>query len=157
MIRLKIVRFLLATVETVYFPLQQSSRSCLPLFAIIIRTSISRKWRHAIPCLVILLQRKQGFVRRSGNAYLQVLDNVSQYLPKSFREDWLPRRVLEVSSSCRSCRVLSNISWLLQSEPLLLAKVWWDPLYLHIGRQDVSDAEEVGSDDSQRRRPHDLQ
>ena len=149
-----IIRFLLATVETVYFPQQQSSRSCLPLFAIIRRSSISRRWRHAIPCLIILLQRKQWFVRRLGNAYLHVLDNVSQYLPKSFQEDWLPRRVLEVSSSCRSCRVISNISWLLQSEPLLLAKVWWDPLYLHIGRQDVSDAEEVKSNDLQRKRPH---
>ena len=152
-----IIRFLLATVETVYFPQQQSSRSCLPLFAIIRRSSISRRRRHAIPCFIILLQRKQGFVRRSENAYLQEVGNVSRYLPRPFREDWLPRRALAVSSSCRSCRVLYNISWLLQSEPLLLARVWWDPLYLHNGRQDVSDAEEVGSDDSQRRRQHDLQ
>ena len=59
------IRFLLATVEMVYFPLQQSSRSCLPLPAIIRRSSISWRWEHAIPCLVIFLHKMQGFIRRS--------------------------------------------------------------------------------------------
>ena len=46
-----------------YFPLQQSSRSCLSLFAFI-RSNISRSRRHAIPGLIILLQKRQGLVRR---------------------------------------------------------------------------------------------
>ena len=47
-----------------YFPLQQSSRCCLPLPAIIRRSSILWRWSHAIPCLIIFLHRMQGFIRR---------------------------------------------------------------------------------------------
>ena len=48
-----------------YFPLQHSSSSCLPLFAIIRRSSIYWSRRHTIPCLIIFLQKRQKFVRRS--------------------------------------------------------------------------------------------
>ena len=46
-----------------YLPLQQGSRSCLSFFAFIRKSNISRTWRHAVPCLIILLQKWQGFVR----------------------------------------------------------------------------------------------
>ena len=48
-----------------YFPLQHSSRSCLSLLAIIRRSSIYWGWRHIVPCLIIFLQKRQEFVRRS--------------------------------------------------------------------------------------------
>ena len=89
------------------------------------------------------------------NACQQVLDSISQHLPRFFREDCLPRRVLAVSKTCQSYRVLYNIFWLLQREPLLLTIVWWGLSCLHIWRQDVSDAGEARPDGLQRRRPYD--
>ena len=77
--------------------------------------------------------------------------------PRSFQEDWLQKRVMAVPKTCRNYRVLYNISWLLQNEPLILERVWWDLLCLHIWRQEVSNAEEVESNDSQRKRLRDRQ
>ena len=40
--------------------------------------------------------------------------------PRHSREDFVPRRVLEASKTCRSYQVLCSISLLLQTEPLVL-------------------------------------
>ena len=70
-----------------YFPLQQNSRSCLPLPAIIRRSIIFWRWSHAIPCLIIFLHRMQGFIRKlktlststrqySSNSYLGLFGRI---------------------------------------------------------------------------------
>ena len=113
------IGFLLASIETRNLPLQQRSRSCFPFLAVI-RCSIGWSWRHTIPWLIIFLQEKQRIHHKSKNFNYKYSTVFSKYSPMYSREDSLPRRVLEASKTCQSCRVLYRTSWLLQTEPLVL-------------------------------------
>ena len=59
---MKKIRFLLATVEAICFPLQQRSRSCFMLLIVNRMGGIFCRGRHAVPCLIILLQKRK-FIR----------------------------------------------------------------------------------------------
>ena len=104
----------------VYFPLQQSSRCCLPLPAIIRRSSILWRWSHAIPCLIIFLHRMQGFIRRlttlststrqySSNSYLGLFGRIG-----CREECWQFQglvKVIEYFTTSLDCFRMSHCFW----------------------------------------------
>ena len=97
----------------VYFPLQQSSKSCLPPPAIIRRSSIFWKWWHAIPCLVIFLHMMQEFIKRLKTLSTSTRQHSSNSYLDLFRA---------AEKSADSFRDLSKLSSTLQH--LLTASEW---------------------------------
>ena len=65
-------------------------------------------------------ERSQYLVRRSKMVNYKYSTWYPKHVPRHSREDFVPRRVLEASKTCRSYRVLCSISLLLQTEPLVL-------------------------------------
>ena len=65
-------------------------------------------------------ERSQYLDRRSKMVNYKYSTWYPKHVPRHFREDFVPRRVLEASKTCRSYRVLCSISLLLQTEPWVL-------------------------------------
>ena len=68
-------------------------------------------------------ERSQYLVRRSKMGNYKYSTWYPKHVPRHSREDFVPRKVLEASKTCRSYRVLCSISLLLQTEPLALGDI----------------------------------
>ena len=65
--------------------------------------------------------KKQKSCKKIKNFNYKYSAMFPKNLPMYSREGSLPKRVLEASKTCQSCRVLFSISWVPQTEPLVLA------------------------------------
>ena len=66
------------------------------------------------------VERSQYLDRRSKMVDYKYSTWYPKHVPRHSREDFVPRRVLEASKTCRSYRVLCSISLSLQTEPMVL-------------------------------------
>ena len=66
------------------------------------------------------VERSQYLVRRSKLVNYKYSTWYPKHVPRHSREDFVSRRVLEASKTCRSYRVLCSISLSLQTEPMVL-------------------------------------